>query len=157
LGDETAVATVELVGKAPLDYAILKAVTPPPYRNDILPVRIGRLPLGGGVALEVIQQWTHYSRDLGKASSRDDDCRITESSPSDLYHCPSDSLKHKCDTEEGSSGSPVFVRGSSAIIALHFKSLGINAGSCALPADAILTDIGEGSTLWNGIRKEAER
>jgi trypsin-like peptidase len=134
-------ATLRARGGDQLDYAVLEADVPPDYQRAILKL-VARTQdeLYAAPELDVLTIWSKAIKTLreGKALSSDADCRIV---PDATFACTSGSVKHRCDTEGGSSGSPVLGRGTMNVVALHFLGILENVGNCALPSDIILRDL----------------
>ena len=65
-------------------------------------------------------------------------CRSTRLSPNDVFHI--------CDTQGGSSGAPVFALGSSKVVAIHYRKVGLSENA-ALRMDHLL----DASPLLRGI------
>ena len=131
-----------LEGDGPgLDYALLRASTPEPF--DGAKIRLADasqeafLNEDGGALLDVYQHWEHPSRfddcrPIGRCLSADAKCAVKFA----ISGCEVPNFRHRCDTEDGSSGSPVFPRAKRFAVGLHFG--GTLAWNCALRISAVL-------------------
>ncbi len=142
------------------DYAVLEASTPKSYERDVLPLELGNLDAvldsNPRPLLELYQHWTGTSgTTAGKALSADEDCKVlgpvNENGPVTIEQCPYPSFKHGCDTDEGSSGSPILRRKGDRAVGVHFLGQ-VSNYNCALRADALLAHLkGKYLQVWERV------
>lgn len=140
-------ATIKAIGRGgkkntrwPLDYAVLTANTPSEYKDAIIPLAFEIGTIEAGTPLELYQVWTGPQKMAGKAISRDDQCRIV---PTDVSQgqCSTEDITDQCDTEGGSSGSPIIRKDEDVVLALHYWGVRSDRGNCAIPINRIFDDI----------------
>lgn len=68
-------------------------------------------------------------------------CRVTRAEP--YVHEGVVSMQHQCDTQGGSSGSPLMDRISGHLVALHWGAAGSTGANHGVPMDQIIQRIGE--------------
>src|SRR5690606_21393702 len=69
------------------------------------------------------------------------ECALTRAVPYDFYDRLN--IQHQCDTEGGSSGSPVIDRDTGFVIGLHWGATGGTGSNHAIPMDLILDRVEE--------------
>lgn len=147
-----------------LDFAVLKADRPVPksYADAILPLaQLQQVTnLQDTRELELYQQWTFAEANgkIGKALSDSATCRALIPSSSDqLPLCGAKAFIHRCNSEIGSSGSPVLLRNGSHVVGLHYEGRSPTIGNCAIRAEAIIGELRSNEELWAEIARTLER
>jgi len=97
--------------------------------------------------LEVYEIWSgEDGAATGNIVAVNTECRTgsAHAEPSTLHNdaCPSPDFLHGCDTEGGSSGSPVFLSGTNTIVGIHFGGVSREIGNCAVSIAAVRKDMG---------------
>jgi hypothetical protein len=149
-----------------LDFAVLRieGVVPAPFNTAIAAIDDGS-GLDSGAATDVpavqIQYWltdasTSTSRQYEKYLMRPPECEVLLDggvNPAQSYFCNRNDLDasdnidpggigHQCDSEKGSSGSPLFDASMGRVIALHRGGGELfSARNCAVPARQIHTEL----------------
>ncbi len=157
-GEAWAVGTVVKIGhfnvgrnEGGLDFAVLKAnKIVETFRSDLVDINNSEDPSNVGSALEVYEMWSGVGAfGAGKALISNDEC-MTGSLPdssgvSKLNNaaCSSPDFLHGCDAQGGSSGSPIFLRGTNKLIGLHFGEVLSTVGNCAVSISAVKRELGK--------------
>lgn len=149
-----------------LDFAVLRieGTVPAPFDTAIAAIDDGSA-FGAATATDIpavqIQYWltnasTSMSRQYEKYLMKPPQCEVMLDAgvnPGSSYFCNSDGLEtsdnidpagigHSCDSEKGSSGSPLFDANMGKVIALHRGGGELySARNCAVPARQILTEL----------------
>ncbi len=153
---------------ARLDFAVLRiaASVPEPYRSAVVPLDNGTALraqpiIANEVAVTQIQYWMSSTpatadRLYRKFRMRPPNCAISKGedfAPGESGHCNPlrlDSadrinpagLSHRCDADEGSSGSPMFDPQFSRVVALHRGGgAAVSIRNCAVPAAPVLEQL----------------
>lgn len=139
-----------------LDYAVLRAAdVPVEFRAAVLPLAKPE-ELAGGIKdaalLELFQIWTPELTGTrpGRVVDLSGTCKAVVSPVgSAATGCPEGAVRHDCNTEGGSSGAPIVMRGTgTSVVALHFRGLGMGNGNCAWPLTRIYGDAGAARQFW---------
>ena len=115
------------------DYVILRVKSGDPGKTWGTVQLSHDSPLDGG-SLAIM----HHPRGFPMVVSAGGKCRSTRLSQNDVFHI--------CDTQGGSSGAPVFALGSSKVVAIHYRKVGLSENA-ALRIDHLL----DASPLLRGI------
>jgi hypothetical protein len=110
-----------------LDYGILKAVSvPQPFKGALVDIwRNGKTVPASETSLELYQIWTGLDgQPKGNAVTTNAECKVgsvSKTFPGEVNnpYCPVPDFIHGCDEDSGSSGSPVFVRGTNTVVGLN--------------------------------------
>lgn len=114
-----------LVAKDPdLDFAIIE-VSPIEAGRRIRPARINLAPLIEGTALKIVHHPAAERKMITMAG-----CRVERADfPSWRKRVEKIDFTHKCDTEKGSSGGPVF-NAANELVGLHHRGFDVNPVTC---------------------------
>lgn len=131
------------------DLAVLRLKNTPKldrYRNAIAPLDLTTTPQRHTMLITI---WSQPLRP-GKSISRDPKCNSDLSIKATRY-CEKDiAFIHQCETEETSSGSPIFNLDNEKLIGLHYFGVAANVGNCAIRVEKIRETI-------NGLLREMEK
>jgi hypothetical protein len=120
------------------DFAVLQAnKVPKEFESSLLLLDEADAPQDMNRPLEMYSVWSHASAPRGKILVRDVDCKVLPPAK----HCPIPLLRHGCDAEAGSSGSPILSQNGDRVIAIHHSGNGENGGNCALPVSVIKSQL----------------
>jgi len=149
LGDvaETIPASVSIAQKSngqgdtyKRDMAILKLKFQPQselYKKTVIPLAEVSTPDKQSVLLSV---WS-YDSPMGKVVSRGPLCKANLGQEA-AWNCDKPvGFYHQCETEEGSSGSPIIDVDSGKLIGLHYLGVAPNGGNCALRVEEIKKEL----------------
>lgn len=149
LGDvaETIPANVSLAQKSSgqkdiykRDMAVLKLKYQPKselYKKAVIPLAEVSTSDKQSLLLSI---WS-YDSPMGKVVSRGPLCKARQGQEA-AWNCDKPvGFYHQCETEEGSSGSPVIDVASGKLIGLHYLGVAPNGGNCALRVEEIKKEL----------------
>lgn len=107
------------------------------FRNAVVPIAA---TVAADRQLNLVTIWS-YDKPAGKAVSRDKICRADIAQQAKWWCFASTGFWHRCEAEEGSSGSPIIDQVSGELVGLHYSGVALNGGNCALRADVIRQEL----------------
>src|SRR5271166_3085666 len=126
-----------------LDFAVLKlSSVPGGFEAARLPLPPYHISMRVSEPIELFQYWSGAGGSKrGKASSNNPECQLgsQRGTPSILSGgpCPFPDFFHGCDTEPGSSGSPVLLANTGQLVGVHFGGPPEHMEYCAVSSEAI--------------------
>lgn len=133
---------------APLDYALVQLPTNPSSTYGFLKMRTGT-GTAAGERIYIPQHPQAWGKRIALESTHPGDttgfCQVESVDRPACTGAPVDDIGYWCDTQGGSSGSPVLARCDNAVVALHHcRGAVINCGTPnrGVPIQAIIDDIG---------------
>ena len=131
-----------------LDYGLLRSKDVPPDFRDASINLQDRSMANSDRPLELYQIWSGLGGSgPGNALSMNPECvagKSSQSPPRALNNpsCPAPDFLHGCDSEGGSSGSPIFLRGTRTIVGIHWGGISPFVGNCAVSITNVVGDLG---------------
>lgn len=124
------------------DLAVLRLKNTPKldrYRNANAPLDLTTTPQRRTMLITI---WSQPLQP-GKSISRDPKCN-SDLSIKATRNCEKDiDFIHQCETEESSSGSPIFNLDNEKLIGLHYFGVATNVGNCAIRIEKIRETIND--------------